>query len=252
VLDLAAGTGANVRYLAERLPPEQLWLLVDHDPDLLAEIPGCMRSWGSARGVSVAAGAGTSDLVLRSDRLACHIRTRQADLVRLDDPEMFDRQALVTASALLDLVSEKWMRAFAALCRRNGASVLLALTYDGRTSCQPEEPEDARVRELVNRHQETDKGFGAALGPGASACAERAFLALGYRVRREPSDWVLPPDAIDLQRAVLDGWARAAVAIVPEEARSVEHWLARRLGHVGAGRSRIVVGHQDLAAWPHD
>ena len=32
VLDLGAGTGSNVRYLAGRLPAPQRWLLVDRDP----------------------------------------------------------------------------------------------------------------------------------------------------------------------------------------------------------------------------
>ena len=35
VLDLATGTGSNVRYLAERLPGRQRWLVVDRSPDLL-------------------------------------------------------------------------------------------------------------------------------------------------------------------------------------------------------------------------
>ncbi|MDJ0891981.1 MAG: class I SAM-dependent methyltransferase, partial [Gammaproteobacteria bacterium] len=35
VLDLGAGTGANLRYLAPRLGGEQEWLLVDHDSSLL-------------------------------------------------------------------------------------------------------------------------------------------------------------------------------------------------------------------------
>ena len=36
-LDLGTGTGANVRYLAGRLPVRQDWLLVDDDPQLIEE-----------------------------------------------------------------------------------------------------------------------------------------------------------------------------------------------------------------------
>jgi len=30
---------------------------------------------------------------------------------------------------------------------------------------------------------------------------------------------------------------------------TIARWRARRLAHVDAGRSRLVVGHDDLAAW---
>jgi hypothetical protein len=139
-LDLAAGTGSNVRYLAEHLPPRQSWLLVDHDPALLAQVPIRMPSWGAARGyesISVRGG-----LVLRGDRRTCHLETRLLDLAALDDDGIFAGRALVTASALLDLVSETWLRLLAARCRENRAAVLFALTYDGAIRCAPAEPED--------------------------------------------------------------------------------------------------------------
>jgi len=72
---------------------------------------------------------------------------------------------LVTASALLDLVSEDWLAALAARCRESGAAILFALSYDGRIRCSPEEPNDATICALVNEHQRTDKGFGTRARP---------------------------------------------------------------------------------------
>src|SRR5258707_11635990 len=75
---------------------------------------------------------------------------------------------LVTASALLDLVSERWLRELASACRSHGAAALFALTYNGRSACTPVEPEDDHVRQLFNTHQRrNDKGFGIAAGPDA-------------------------------------------------------------------------------------
>ena len=231
ILDLGAGTGSNVRYLAGYLPLRQDWLLVDQDASLLKEAPARMFSWGAAK------------------RLLFHIHTRRMNLGALD-PEIFFGRDLVTASALLDLVSETWLRSVAGLCRAGGAAALFALTYNGRSHCSPAEPEDEAIRELMNRHQKTsDKGFGQAAGPGAVDCAERCFAEAGYHVRREASDWVLPPDARDLQRQLIDGWAEAVIEIAPERSAMIGDWLARRLAHVAANRSRVIVGHEDLAAW---
>jgi hypothetical protein len=253
VLDLACGTGSNFRYLRGQLAklgsdpffgnqgergltpisaPDPDWLLVDRDAALLAHVPTSLN-----------------------------VATLQKDLATLD-AGLFAGRTLVTASALLDLVSEEWLRTLATRCRDTGASALFALTYDGRVHCTPEEPEDELVRALVNRHQQTDKGFGPALGPDATTFAEQCFAAVGYTVRREPSDWVLDartatdvgpsfssgatPHTRELQRQLIEGWAEAARAIEPERSALIGAWRANRQAHLDAGRSRIMVGHEDL------
>jgi len=107
------------------------------------------------------------------------------------------------------------------------------------------------VLDLFNRHQKTDKGLGGpAAGPDAAAIAEQCFADTGFRVQGTPSDWDIGPTDRDTQSALIDGWAQAAREIAPRRARTIAAWHARRLAHVNAGRSRIVVGHNDLAAWP--
>jgi hypothetical protein len=224
ILDLGSGAGSNIRYLTTRLPGPQRWLAADCDAALLAEAK--RRSPTS------------------------EIETTCRNLGALDDPELFSGRRLVTASALLDLVSDPWLRALADRCRDVEATALFALTYNGRSQCVPAEAEDDLIRELMNRHQRgNDKGFGRAAGPDAVDCAERWFTAAGYHVRREPSDWRLAPDQRELQRQLLEGWADAAKEIASDQEPMIVDWLARRLSHVDAGRSHITVGHEDLAAW---
>jgi hypothetical protein len=248
ILDLGAGTGSNVRYLMERLPAPQRWLLVDHDRTLLDHVPRLMSAWAMSRGCETSADA-SGALELRGRHIVCDITTLLLDLHTLDDPALLTGRTLVTAAALLDLVSDRWLRSLAARCRQAGVPVLFALTYDGRIQCSPEEPEDDEIRALVNRHQRTAKGFGVALGPDASDRAEVYFAGCGYRVQREPSDWKLGSDARELQQQVIDGWARACQEIAPEKTPAISSWRTRRLAHVHAGRSQLTVGHMDLAAW---
>ena len=225
ILDLGTGAGSNVRYLALRLPRPQRWLVIDRSGVLLA------------------------DLRARTANLDIEIEVRKMDLGSLD-ASLFEGRHLVTASALLDLVSEAWLRSLARHCRAAGAAGLFTITYNGRSSCNPAEPEDDWVRELLNHHQKRDKGLGGpAEGPDATGTAERCFADEGYRVERAPSDWQLGPDDSAIQRTLIDGWAEAASEVEPERAAAIQDWRERRLAHVNERRSQIVVGHDDLAAW---
>jgi hypothetical protein len=106
------------------------------------------------------------------------------------------------------------------------------------------------IRDLLNRHQKTDKGLGGpAAGPDAAGCAARCFEEVGYLVRREPSDWALGSGESELQRRLIEGWAEAATQMAPGDASMIARWRDRRIGHVDADRSRVVVGHLDVAAW---
>ncbi len=249
VLDLGTGAGANFRYLAKALTAvQQDWLLVDNDERLLEVCVDRVGTWASEV---------RSPVRLRTDGLevdvhgrAFRIATRVVDLSRVETLEsLCAGRDLVTASALLDLVSGAWLRAVAAACRKAGAAILFALTYDGRISCDPSDPGDETIRRLVNQHQRTDKGIGTAAGPDATPIARQCLEEIGYRVEEERSDWTLLPEAASLQRLLIDGWAEAAAAFDPVRATEIARWKERRLDHLAAGRSSIVVGHRDLAAW---
>jgi hypothetical protein len=243
-LDLASGTGANARYIAEFLDSDQHWMLADHDAVLLASVGPQISAWAHARNAEVITSPAAT--VVRTGNSASAFSTMNVDLRRLDDPSLFAGRTLVTASALLDLVSEAWIGALADRCREVAASVLFALTYDGRMSAVPAEPEDELIRALVNRHQQTDKGFGPAAGPRAVNAAVRVFSARGYELRRSRSDWHLGRAEASLQRQLIEGWAEAASSISPENISVIDSWRRRRLAHVDGGRSTMIVGHEDV------
>ncbi len=226
VLDLGSGTGSNLRYLAPRLPGEQRWTLVDRDSALLE------RATGAAVAVP---GVG------RVERVTGELDREGLELVPAAD--------LVTASSLLDLVTHEWLERLVATCRAAGNAALLTLTWDGATTWDDADPDDALVAEAVRSHQRRDKGMGPALGPAAGPAAERAFRAAGYHTWLRPSPWRLGADDASLARALIDGWAAAASEQRPEDASLIRGWAARRRA-VAASQIGMEVGHVDLLALP--
>lgn len=253
-IDLACGTGANLRYLAPRVGGEQQWLLVDNDPALLDEAASAPLGCGPAPpggGIALLNEGGVPFATARASS-GCRAQTRRLDLttdLRLLD---FAPDIIVTASALLDLVSDRWLGQLVEQCCAKRCTAFFVLSYDGRVSLTPSDPDDEWIRHLVNRHQLGDKGFGPALGPGASQRTCELFREAGYQVRSARSDWHLLPSERLLQQSLLEGWAGAASELAPNEAERCNGWLARRLAHVANEASRILVGHEDVLAQPRE
>jgi hypothetical protein len=226
VIDLGSGSGSNLRYLAPRLAFPQHWHLLDHDESLLATA-------GQQAFPTVEVTAHRVDL-----------RTLPDGLLGPGGP------TLVTGSALLDLVSPAWLEGLADRLRSMDAVALFVLSYDGRIVCDPADPLDAEVRDLVNRHQRTDKGFGPAAGPDATATLAGCLVKNGYTVHVASSDWDLGGESAELQRQLVAGWAGAASHLAPQRAAAISAWQAQRFESIAGGRSRVRVGHQDLLAYP--
>ncbi len=247
VLDLGTGAGSNLRFLIPHLGPRQHWLVVDRGEDLLHDLLMRTAPWAASRGLSAAIAAGR--LTIAGSDLECVVETTAMDLGPLADRSIFEDRQLVTASALLDLVSPSWLRTVAGECRRHGAAALFTIIYNGHNACAPEDTADGRVLALFNEHQRTDKGLGGpAAGPSATEAARLAFEAEGFTVRSEPADWAIGPDSAEMQRYLIDGWAGAAREVSPDDAAVIEAWRLRRLAVVEAGASHLAVGHFDLVA----
>ena len=226
VVDLACGIGSTLRAVAPRLPPRQDWRLVDNDLSLLAR-----------------AAAGKAIPGIAVTRIP-------VDLARDLEAALDGRVSLVTASALLDLVSAEWLDRLVIEVAARHLPFYAALNYDGRVSFDPADPLDAAVIAAVNLHQQTDKGFGPALGPGAAEAAIKRFQAADYAVVHGRSDWHLLPRDREIQRDMLAGWAGAAREIGAVSLPEAAAWLTRRRDLLAAGRSTIKVGHVDIFARP--
>ncbi len=248
VIDLGSGSGANLRYLAPRLGFEQRWTLVDNDLALLESAPLAMQAWANQQGHSCCSSA--DGMRIEGCGFSAVLRWLRLDLAIRLDALLLHEVDLVTASALLDLVSRDWIDQLARRCFANRRVVLFALSYDGRVAWRPPLAADEAIQLLVNRHQGRDKGFGAAAGPHAVVHARRRLQSLGYRVREGRSDWRLDAADASLQEALAQGWAQAARATDGDLGRQIADWLDQRLAHIAQRDSLLTVGHVDLLGLP--
>jgi SAM-dependent methyltransferase len=246
LVDLGGGTGSLFRFLAPIIGRGQDWLLVDADAALLDDAFGRTAAWARRRGY--AATAPGDELLISTPFGLWRIGVLVSSWPDVDGRAApgHDDWAVdaVVCSALLDLVSAAWLER---LCDTLTVPLFACLTVDGRDVWRPHHPFDALVRSAFRRDMCRDKGFGSALGTGASAIALRALAARGFLVASAPSDWRIPPGALRMQRALIDGTADVARSV---HGTAVTAWQEARLRQALRGRLAITIGHRDILALP--
>jgi SAM-dependent methyltransferase len=221
VHDLGCGTGSMARWLAPLLPGSQRWVLHDRDRELLDRV----------------------------ELASLEAETRHDDITRLDQATLADAD-LVTASALLDMMTADELARFVRTCARVGCPVLITLSVVGRVELTPEDPLDPEVMAAFNAHQRRDTTRGRLLGPNASPTAAQAFTARGRTVVARPSPWHLGPDRTELLAEWFTGWLAAAGQRRPAMERVLGPYARRRLAAAADGSLFITVHHEDLLVWP--
>lgn len=228
IRDLGCGTGSMGRWLAGRLPGPQHWILHDHDPALLARATAC----------AIGPDAGGRPVTVTAER---------RDITRLRAEDLAGT-SLVTASALLDLLTAAEVDTLAAACADTGCLALLALSVTGNADLSPADPLDAEVEAAFNAHQRRVNGGRRLLGPDAPEVTAEAFERRGMTVRMYASPWRLGADQAALTAEWLTGRLEAAGAEQPD--LPVQAYLRRRLDACAAGELHVVVWHRDLLALP--
>lgn len=150
IVDLGAGTGALLRWLAPYLPKATRWTLVDGDALLLSHAPLARKVRRPLGGAWPAADAYVS-------------------------------------TALIDLAGTAWLARLVRHAR--GRPLLMQLAVDGRHELDPPDPRDAAIFTAFGTHQQRVKGLGPATGGASPFVFARLAARAGYRVTLVRSDW---------------------------------------------------------------
>jgi hypothetical protein len=220
IIDLGAGTGANQRWLAPRLPFRQRWIHLDHDPIISRSLPlpdETMIIDGSVEAL---------EHLLRS---------------------LAGRARVVTCSALLDVLTATELHAICRAVIENHVPALFSLTVTGVLSITPADAHDQLVLDAFNDHQ---RRAGRA-GPDAAVLAVNTLIAGGLTVRSQETPWQLTPaSAQAFVEQVLQERLDVAVDQNPSLAAIAAAWLELRRVQLARGILRIDLGHRDILALP--
>jgi hypothetical protein len=231
VHDLGCGTGSMMRWLAPLLFGPQRWTAHDRDEELLAVLSA-------------------SAPVRDSEGMPVTVDIHPCDLAQLHPGELADA-SLITASAVLDIMSVTELERLVEICLAVGCPALLALSVTGRVELRPRDPRDERIQHAFNAHQRRITSDGRRLsGPDTVSTATTLFTHRGATVLSAPSVWRLGASDDALINEWLSGWVGAACEQDPALAGSADDYLQRRMSALAEGHLDVMVHHRDLLIVP--
>jgi trans-aconitate methyltransferase len=228
--DLGCGTGAMARWLAARIRGPQDWVMYDRDAELLVR-------------------AQADPPARAADGAAVTVETREGDVTRLEEGALVGA-TLITASALLDMLTAPEVERLVTLTSKPRCPVLITLSVVGRVELSPHDPFDDQVMDAFNDHQRRATPAGRLLGPDAVSHAVDCFRRSGLEVAVRPSPWRLGTAQSALAVDWFTGWLAAACEQRPDVAAAAVPYAERRRSEAAAGTLSVTVHHEDILALP--
>jgi hypothetical protein len=228
--DLGSGTGSMMRWLAPLLPGPQTWILHDWNPDLLDH----------ALETSRLTGRNNADVAVHS---------RPGNLADLRASDVIGA-SLVTASALLDVLTSPELHSIVNACVGAGCPALFTLSVTGDVRLSPRYGLDTEFEHAFNAHQLRDADGRQQLGRYGAPIARGLFTQAGWRVRPITTHWRLDYRRPKLLSEWFAGWVDAAVEQNPALRSQEHHYRELRAAQISRGELTAEVRHMDLLAWP--
>jgi hypothetical protein len=239
IMDIGCGTGSNLRGMALNLPQTlQNWCLVDYDATLLTAAKAELQAWADWSKQE------RDMLHLKKGHKDLYIRFIQADLTQDLEHLLALKPDLLTAAAFFDLCAESFIERLAKACAAHKTPLYTILTYDGVEEWLPPHALDIRRLNGFLKHQNTDKGFGAAMGATANLGLLNAFKAQGMHTLTAKSPWHIQQDEAAFLHALAQGAAQAVVETGDLTEQEAQDWVTH---HKTA--QKVNIGHDDFFAY---
>jgi trans-aconitate methyltransferase len=228
--DLGSGTGSMMRWLAPLLPGQQTWTLHDWNSDLIEQ---------AARGIRP----------LDRDNDPISVCIQPGDLADLRPADLHEA-SLVTASALLDVLTVDEIQAIVDACLSARCTTLLSLSVTGDVQLSPADERDAAFQRAFNAHQVREAATRRQVGRHGAAIAKRLFADAGWHVRSSTTTWRLDHDRPRLLAEWFEGWVDASLECDAELRAEAAGYRRRRAAEIERGELTARIRHLDLLAWP--
>jgi SAM-dependent methyltransferase len=244
LLDLGAGTGNSCRYFIPKLPQNQEWLLVELNPDLIEAAKQQLVEFAKAEGYKRLP---SDDGLKFKGKKTIHIRFLQHSFLHLNDVLDLSGFDLVTAGAVIDLLSTDMLEQLVQQFIGHVAPFLATINFVGLLFDQATD-RDRQYAALYMQHMQRERPFGRALGAHCIPFLESWLLIRDIPFLSGASDWMIRPEDTAMHAFQLDFMEEAITEMLacPEAGEKLQEWLAQKRAASKAGQLSFRVQHFDI------
>ena len=227
ILDIGSGTGASCIYFMEKIAANQIWTLVELNPDLakasLQRIAGFTHKEGYIVQKS------DYQIFLQKDRKFITVKVLQQSFLELEDYIDFGGIDWVTATAVFDLLTKEMFESFITPLIDRKIPLLATINYEGM-SILPASPENQFYTDLYTAHMQRPQTFGTTMGGDTTKVAQQLFRQKNTAYEIGKSNWEITPNDQKMRQYLLNYMGEAIPELLnsPAEKKSFESWLTQK------------------------
>ncbi len=242
ILDIGSGTGASCIYFMEKITANQVWTLVELNPELAKASAERIAAYAVENGYIVQQGA--QQLFLQKKQKFVTVHIRQESFLQMDSRLDWGSIDLLTATAVFDLLSKELFAKFIEPIITYRIPLLGTINYE-RMSFLPTDSLSEKYADLYTQHMVRPQAFGHAMGGNCIREITSLFRQNGLSFVSGESNWRIPPEDATMRHYLLDYMADAIPELLQttDELATFTEWLANKRQQKNL---TIIVEHRDF------
>ena len=246
LLDLYCGSGSFLAWLIKNNINYKKYVLVDYDTKLLKNIKKNIKSVIKPPH-KIRSNTNNLDLIIKKNEdTISKIEIKKNDCNKYKHSN--DKYHLISFSAVLDLMSKSTINNLLKKVQSD-CPLYLSLCFNGKVKWTPSNTMDKYILSFFNNHQQSDKGFGLALGYKSIEYISNKANKVDLTVTTKNSPWVIKnlseKDKIFMQRYILDT-KKSLFHMEGIDRNILKLWYEQKKYAIENIKISLYVGHNDI------
>ena len=245
LVDVGAGSGANGRYLMEKIPANQQWVLIEQNPDFSKASLQVLQQHARHQGYTSFLEQDT--LTLQTPTKTIQVNAKQGSLLEIENMTDLSHTDAVVANAVFDLFTPHQFDTFVSTIARYQLIFLSTLNYENM-HFSPNTPQDEKMIALYHAHMLRPQTVGTAMGPDCIPQISEILKKYRYAVDTGSSIWNIHSKDEKMMQYLLNFMESSITELPPspEDALLLQQWVKQK---EEAADFTLTIEHQDILGY---